>query len=124
VNREKKQRDWLATITDDITNQSHSLSIFSREKITKWKTGFVSLTSSFFSSIIHGRSNPFFHTCFAVTIRKWLKIFMSPCIFVYGGKSCAKRCYFQQDLTSAKQVEYWDNISAVILNNFLTGETT
>jgi hypothetical protein len=49
---------------------------------------------------------------------------MSPCIFVYGGKSCAKRCYFQQDLTSAKQVEYWDNISAVILNNFLTGQTT
>jgi hypothetical protein len=39
VNREKKQRDWLATITDDITNQSHSLSIFSREKNHQMENG-------------------------------------------------------------------------------------
>ena len=34
---EKKQLDWLATNTDDITSQSHSL--FACEKIAKWKTG-------------------------------------------------------------------------------------
>jgi hypothetical protein len=39
ANREKKQRDWLATNTDDITNQSHSLSIFSREKNHQMENG-------------------------------------------------------------------------------------
>ena len=36
----KKQLDWLATNTDDITSQSHSLFACSCEKIAKWKTGF------------------------------------------------------------------------------------
>jgi hypothetical protein len=35
----KKQPDWLATNTDDITNQSHSLFTCSREKIAKLKNG-------------------------------------------------------------------------------------
>ncbi len=36
----KKQLDWLATDTDDITTQSHSLFACSREKKhAKWKTG-------------------------------------------------------------------------------------
>jgi Na+-transporting NADH:ubiquinone oxidoreductase subunit NqrA len=35
----KKQFDWLATNTDDITIQSHSLFPCSRKKIAKFKTG-------------------------------------------------------------------------------------
>ncbi len=36
----KKQLDWLATNTDDITSQSHSLFACSCEKNRQWKTGF------------------------------------------------------------------------------------
>ncbi len=40
TNREKKQLvDCLATNTDDITTQSHSIFACSREKFLKWKTG-------------------------------------------------------------------------------------
>ncbi len=41
TNREKKQLDWLATNTDDVTTQSHSYFACSREKIAKWKTRIV-----------------------------------------------------------------------------------
>jgi hypothetical protein len=35
----KKQVDWLATNTDDITTQSHSLFAFSREKNRQVENG-------------------------------------------------------------------------------------
>ena len=35
----EKQLDWLATNTDDITSQSHSLFACSPYKFAKWKTG-------------------------------------------------------------------------------------
>jgi hypothetical protein len=37
----KKQPDWLATNTDDITNQSHSLSTCSREKNRQVENGLI-----------------------------------------------------------------------------------
>jgi hypothetical protein len=34
---EKKQLDWLATDTDDIATQSHSLFVCSQRKIAMWQ---------------------------------------------------------------------------------------
>ncbi len=41
VNRKKTQLDWLATNTDDITTQSHSLFACSHEKFAKCKMGLI-----------------------------------------------------------------------------------
>jgi hypothetical protein len=42
---QKKQRDWLATNTDDIPSQSH-YALVRAEKNAKWKTGFNELTNN------------------------------------------------------------------------------
>ena len=63
ANKEKKQLHWLATNSDEIISQSHSLFACSCKKIAKWKTGFTPWGNWKQSSIIMVRCLTILSTC-------------------------------------------------------------